>query len=193
MALVTRFELVQVLPCLADSTKIRLVAELNADIEMALPYLNAVIKAAVYNHAGKALAVKKHGMFFTFRKRSITGAKLRDVEHANQELRSWIEIINDIWERRQAITPSFERRMQLTALQIYRALPATNCKECGYNHCLAFAAKLLSDSVSVMACKPLFTMEWRAKRLELLELLEGAGYSVPAEFMGSTKWHRDPS
>ena len=70
-------------------------------------------------------------MFFTFRGRSINATKLRDVEHANQELHSWMEIINGTWESRTTLTPSFERRIQLTALQIYQALPATNFKECG--------------------------------------------------------------
>jgi|WetSurMetagenome_2_1015567.scaffolds.fasta_scaffold19007_3 ArsR family metal-binding transcriptional regulator len=183
MALVDRFELVQVLPCLADGSKIRITAELGTDIEEALPYLNSVIKSAVYNSIGKSLTIKKDGMFFTFRGRSINATKLRDVDHANQELHSWIELINRTWERRQMITPSFERRMELTALQIFRALPSTNCKQCGFVHCLAFAVKLLSDSVSVMACRPLFTPEWRAKRLVLLEILDAAGYPVPPEFM----------
>ena len=187
MALVTRYEITQVLPCLADGLKIRITAELDADIEAALPYLNSSIKAAAYNPLGKALMVRKEAMFFTFRGRSINATKLRDVEHANQELHSWIEIINETWERRKTITPSFEGRVQLTALQIYRALPATNCKECGRMHCLAFAAMLLSEETSVMACKPLFTPEWRSKRLAMLELLEGAGYAIPAEFMGPTQ------
>jgi ArsR family metal-binding transcriptional regulator len=187
MALVTRYEITQVLPCLADGMKIRITAELDADIETALPYLNSSMKTAVYNPLGKALTVRKEGMFITFRGRSINATKLRDVEHANRELHSWIEVINDTWERRTTITPSFERRIQLTALQIYQALPATNCKECGRMHCLAFAAMLLSEEASIMACTPLFTPEWRSKRLAMLELLEGAGYTVPTEFMGIPK------
>jgi ArsR family metal-binding transcriptional regulator len=182
MALVARFELVQVLPCLADGTKIRVTAELNADIVPVFPYLNAVIKTAVYNPAGKSLTLKKDGMLFAFRGRSIQGAKLRDVEHANQEMRSWMEVINEIWERRQEIEPSYERRMQPTALQIYQSLPGIHCRECGCTHCLAFAAKLLSEEASMMACKPLFTPEWREKRIKLLEILESAGYAVPSYF-----------
>lgn len=36
---------------------------------------------------------------------------------------------------------------------------------------------------SVLACRPLFTPEFRGKRVKLLELLEEAGYEVPAEFL----------
>jgi ArsR family metal-binding transcriptional regulator len=183
MPIVNRCELVQVLPCLADSSKIRITAELDSDIEPVLPYLNSVLKGAVYNPAGKSLTIKKDGMFFTFRGRSINATKLRDVDHANQELHAWIALVNETWERHPLITPVFERRVELTALQIYKALPATNCRQCGFPTCLAFAVKLLSDSVSVLVCKPLFTPEWRHKRLVLLEILDGAGCAVPAEFM----------
>ncbi len=32
--------------------------------------------------------------------------------------------------------------MALTGLEIYKLLPKTNCKECGFPTCLAFAMKL---------------------------------------------------
>ncbi|MCX6013787.1 MAG: acetyl-CoA decarbonylase/synthase complex subunit gamma [Chloroflexi bacterium] len=42
--------------------------------------------------------------------------------------------------------------MALTGVQIYKFLPKTNCKECGYPTCLAFAMKLASRSVELTAC-----------------------------------------
>ena len=94
-----------------------------------------------------------------------------------------VDQANDVWERRAEITPSYERGVQLNALMLYKGLPATNCKECGDPSCLAFAAKLLSGEASVLACKPLFTPKFREKRVALLELLEGAGYEIPPEFL----------
>ncbi|MGD8793043.1 MAG: (Fe-S)-binding protein, partial [Anaerolineae bacterium] len=32
--------------------------------------------------------------------------------------------------------------MAMSGLQIYKLLPKTNCKDCGYPTCLAFAMKL---------------------------------------------------
>ncbi|RMG89722.1 MAG: hypothetical protein D6708_09515, partial [Candidatus Dadabacteria bacterium] len=93
--------------------------------------------------------------------------------------------LNEVWERRDEITPSYDRGLQLTALQIYKGLPGANCRECGEPSCLAFAAKLLADEVSVLACRPLFTPAFRDRRVKLLELLEGAGYEVPPEFLSA--------
>ncbi len=42
--------------------------------------------------------------------------------------------------------------MALTGLQIYKLLPQTNCKECGYPTCLAFAMKLAAKQVALDLC-----------------------------------------
>ena len=42
--------------------------------------------------------------------------------------------------------------MALTGLQIYKLLPQTNCKECGYPTCLAFAMKLAQKGAELDAC-----------------------------------------
>jgi len=42
--------------------------------------------------------------------------------------------------------------MALTGLQIQKLLPKTNCKECGYNTCLAFAMKLVAKKVDLADC-----------------------------------------
>jgi acetyl-CoA decarbonylase/synthase complex subunit gamma len=42
--------------------------------------------------------------------------------------------------------------MALSGLEIYKLLPKTNCKECGFPTCLAFAMKLSQKQVELSAC-----------------------------------------
>ncbi len=42
--------------------------------------------------------------------------------------------------------------MALTGIQIYKFLPKTNCKECGFPTCLAFAMKLAAAGVELSVC-----------------------------------------
>lgn len=42
--------------------------------------------------------------------------------------------------------------MALTGLQIYKLLPKTNCKECGFPTCLAFAMKLAAKQADLSQC-----------------------------------------
>jgi len=51
--------------------------------------------------------------------------------------------------------------MALTGLEIYKLLPKTNCKECGFPTCLAFAMKLAQKGTELDKC-PYVTDETRA-------------------------------
>jgi len=55
--------------------------------------------------------------------------------------------------------------MALTGIQIYKLLPQTNCKECGFPTCLAFAMKLAAKQVELSAC-PYVTPESKAQLAE---------------------------
>ncbi len=68
--------------------------------------------------------------------------------------------------------------MALTGLEIYKLLPQTNCKECGFPTCLAFAMKLAAKQAELSAC-PYVSEESKA-RLEAasappIRLVELAG------------------
>ena len=41
--------------------------------------------------------------------------------------------------------------MALTGIEIFKMLPKTNCKECGYPTCLAFAMALASGKAELIA------------------------------------------
>jgi ArsR family metal-binding transcriptional regulator len=184
MPLVGSYEIVTVEPYSGETSEISVIANLDACIGEALPYLNAAIARAVFNPGGKTLTFKKEGMTITLLVDRITVTKLRDLDHAHEELKGLLGLVNDVWERRGEITPSFDRRAQLTALQVYKGLPATNCKECGEPSCLAFAAKVLSGETSPIACRPLLAAEFQGKRSIFVQLLTGAGYEVPPELKG---------
>ncbi|NOX60328.1 MAG: acetyl-CoA decarbonylase/synthase complex subunit gamma [Chloroflexi bacterium] len=52
--------------------------------------------------------------------------------------------------------------MALSGIQIYKLLPQTNCKECGFPTCLAFAMKLAAKQVELAAC-PYVSEEAKSK------------------------------
>ena len=171
-------------PCIADPDKIRLFAEMSTDIGEVMPYLNAVMKNATYNKNGPNLTFMKEFRLVTLYPRKITMAKALNTTDAWQVL-SWIkDMINDVHERRDSITPDHELRSRPTALQIYGWLPKTNCKDCGELTCLAFAVKLLLGQKSIEQCTPLFSPEHAERREAMLEIVAAIGYEVP-EKLGS--------
>ncbi|MDI6696780.1 MAG: acetyl-CoA decarbonylase/synthase complex subunit gamma [Anaerolineales bacterium] len=75
--------------------------------------------------------------------------------------------------------------MALSGIQIYKLLPQTNCKECGFPTCLAFAMKLAAKQVELSAC-PYVSEESKAQLAESaappirLVTLKSDGYEVKA-------------
>ena len=55
--------------------------------------------------------------------------------------------------------------MALSGIQIYKMLPQTNCKECGFATCLAFAMKLAAKQAELDDC-PYVTEESKAQLAE---------------------------
>jgi len=51
--------------------------------------------------------------------------------------------------------------MALSGLDIYKLLPKTNCRECGFATCLAFAMQLAKKTVSLEKC-PYVTVDAKA-------------------------------
>lgn len=180
---VTEIKIIKILPCIADPNKIRFHASLNRDISEILPYLNAILDSAIYNHYGKTLTVKKDGRIISIYSYDIHGAKINDEEDARQILKWLREKINYCYKNKDKIEPNFKRRQSLQPVDIYKLLPGLNCKQCGEATCFAFAIKLANEEINIMRCAPIFLSQYQENRRILLQLLKSSGYNVPSVFV----------
>ncbi len=80
-----------------------------------------------------------------------------------------------------------EKSKKLSPLEVYNLLPKTNCKECGYPSCIAFATNLLLGKNKLEDCPPLFRDPKYAANLEKLKTL-----LKPMEEMAETGIKLDP-
>ena len=176
--LLESYNITHVHPCLADTQKIRVIAEVSGEIHEAFPYLNATLKGCIYNHPAFTLTIKKDGKLFTLHAHHITLAKIEDEKEAEEILRWLKDLINETYENRGRIEPNFSKGAELKGLDIYKLLPRTSCKNCGELTCLAFAVKLVGQEIEIGKCVPLFSEAYQEKRQVLLELLGAAGYDV---------------
>ena len=161
-------------PCEPGAERWSAKAALAEDIGDALPYLNATLKGAIYNHATRALTWRMGRHAIAIRPREIAISNLRDKDAAATEVQRVADIVNRTWERHAEITPSVEMRQRLKPMDVYKLLPATNCKACGQPTCFTFALKVTAGEVEPEQCTPLFTDTYGDKREKLLVLLEEA-------------------
>ena len=169
--LVREIRIVQVMDCLADPEKIRVVAELSCDVGEALPYLAALLPWAGYNHAAGLLTLVLEGRLITVYPRLVTLAKARDEDDARTVL-SWLrERLNEAWARRGELAPVLERRRAPRILDVYRLLPGGNCRCCGEATCMALAGRLLFGEGRLDDCPRLAEAAFARNRALLAEWL----------------------
>ena len=162
-------------PCVADLTKIRLIAHISGNLADAFPYLNAEMREASYNHNGPTFTFMMGYRMISLYPRRIAIAKADEIVDAWRTLETIRCRVNDAWSRRAEITPSFEMREKPPALEIFKRLPRTNCRACGEQTCLAFAVKLWTGGGQPSQCKPVFEGTHPHLRPALVEICRGLG------------------
>ncbi|MCL5742419.1 MAG: hypothetical protein M1541_00630 [Acidobacteria bacterium] len=166
-------------PCMADETKVRLVAHLSGDLTEVLPYLNAEMRQACYNARGPSLTFMEGYRLVTIYARRVALGKADDIVDACRVLKDLRARMNRVWARRAAITPSREMRSKPPVLEVYKRLPRTNCGNCGEATCMAFAAKLWTGEGKLSRCTPVFEGDYRHLRGALVEICAGLGVWEP--------------
>jgi ArsR family metal-binding transcriptional regulator len=152
-------------------------AELSNDIREALPYLNAVIEQAVYNPALPSLTFHRSGKYIIIAPTEIKITQTTTKEEAQASLDELTGYINEVWAKREAIVPVYERRElnEVKARDILKFLPRTNCRECGLPTCFAFAMALINRQKKLRDCPPLSSPEFAEKMQALVDLLRTGG------------------
>jgi len=168
-----------------DSSKevLHAIATFTADISPSFPYVNAELGGWDYDQANQVLMLKlSEGKWITLHPHKIAIRGARDMEEA-QALFAWIQgQINDIYERRETITPRYVSQAGLKIMEILKLLPMTNCKACGYATCMAYGAALREGEVRLEDCPPLWEEKYREKREKLEVYLQSYGWRALDEF-----------
>jgi ArsR family metal-binding transcriptional regulator len=176
-----KVEIVQFLPCVYSGF-IRFHASVSNDVSPVFPYLNRLLKSAIYNPNAQTLTIKKEGSLITLFSNQITAGKVPDARKAHEIIEWLADMINDTYGRRGEIEPLTERRAELSAIDVYKLLPGGNCRKCGELTCMAFAVKVVGQQAGVVKCSELFNGSRKEKRNYLLKLLRDTGYAVPEVF-----------
>ena len=167
---VGRLVIAYVAPCVAADDELRLTAHVAGDLGPVLPYLNAVMPAGTYAPAGPTFTWMEGQRLITLSPRRVAVSRVVEMVDAWRTLESIRRRVLDVWHRRDAIEPSTERRVQVTALEVYRRTPQINCGACGEPTCMAFAVRLVAGEQRPAHCTPAFEGDYRHLRAGLEEI-----------------------
>ena len=144
---------------------------LSIDISRVFPYLNTVLDDTLYDHENQIL-IGTHGkQRYAFRPDEIQIASANEPSKITHQIDAIINLINKTWDDRDRIEPSARERSTPAVYDIFKSLPGSNCRECGYPTCLAFAALLAAAEIHPDDCPLLKEAEYADGRFRLFELL----------------------
>ncbi|MEW5800693.1 MAG: (Fe-S)-binding protein [bacterium] len=134
---------------------------LDTDVSELFPYINAVIRQRSDSHPFKNVRYfdKPHYIIFLldgyhcalYPDRAIT-APFHDRDEAVGFIQKLMDFLNDLFVKKDSIEPDYTKYQPPPVLEIYKQLPRTNCRECGFASCMAFAAALSSGQTDYNAC-----------------------------------------
>ncbi|MEJ8554188.1 (Fe-S)-binding protein [Tepidibacter sp. Z1-5] len=163
-------------PCTADAERIRFKAKFSIDISEILPYINSVVKDAIYNKKIQSLTIRKEFRIITIYGNDLAVSKAVNESEAYEIMDLVKDLVNNTYERKDEIEPLYEMREKPDILEVYKYLPKLNCKKCGEATCLAFSSKLLSGMQNIKKCGPIHEEDNKEKLYEVENMLQIMGY-----------------
>ena len=140
------------IPCEIGSEEWKLTCEVSKNLSDFLSYLNGYIKKGIHDP-------KANTFVFTFEnhKVSVTNdkvmiARIKSQDEGKKLAQKVIDFLNEVYAKKDEITPDFERREPPKAIDIYKLLPKTNCRKCGEPTCFVFATKLSQGDHEIEDC-----------------------------------------
>lgn len=165
--LVTRYQTRFVRPPNPCAQYLRCYAQPDGDLSEVLPYLNTRLKGHEFCPELPSLTLKYRAKMITLTAHEIAINIVKDQAEAEEVLEWLRQEINDAWERRGEIVPSFEVAAPPRIFEIFKILPHTNCRACGQPTCMVFAVQVSQGAQGFTDC-PHLDQENRRKLREYL-------------------------
>lgn len=126
--------------------------QLAEDLSPLFPYINAVADHSRFYERPVYIKFVFEKRLCAFYAKEGAFSPIGDMAQALDFLSKLFEFIGDIARRRPGIVPSHKKFKPSSALDIYRLLPGSNCRMCGFSTCMAFAAALSRQFTSIVNC-----------------------------------------
>jgi len=126
--------------------------EVDNDLTPLFPLINGGVDKAKYYAAPDRVQFVLEDVQCTLYSHEIIAAAFHDYDYAIVFCDRLVSFLNSLYERKETIKPDFKKIKPLSPFDIYKLLPRTNCRKCGFPSCLAFAAALSKSKTNIAKC-----------------------------------------
>ncbi len=126
--------------------------KLENDVSEIFPFLNAEIEHA------RLFDNPEHIQFmFGMSKCTVYPLEVIAVPFSSEKdalrfIDALINLFNDLYVKKDSIKPNYKKFKSVSVLDVFKLLPGTNCRECGFTTCMAFAAALTQSKTGPDQC-----------------------------------------
>ena len=164
-------EVRQLLPCIADTSKFRIIARVSPPLGSALKLLEPIFPRARYSEKIGALIIQKGNILITiYGLGNITMTMIKSEQEASDQLDELKKAINDAIAK--GVTPVPREKIKVDHSEIYQYLPKTDCRICGDQSCYSFAIRLVGRETTLDKCTPLLDAKYATNMEHLRAMLE---------------------
>jgi ArsR family metal-binding transcriptional regulator len=147
-------EIRQLLPCIADSSKFRVIANMTPPLGGILKILEPIFPRGNYSDIKDSLIVKRGEIITTiFGSGKVSMRMIKNEDEAREELENLRNNINEAILK--GVVPAPREKIRVELMDIYKYLPQTNCGKCDEQGCYSFAIKFMAGQVTLEKCTPL--------------------------------------
>ncbi len=126
--------------------------ELETDIREIFPYINSVTPGARFHDQPEHIFFLFNGIHCTLYPKDIIAAPFSSKEDTHAFFEKFCNFINDLDSRRTEIVPDHRKYRPISVVDVFKLLPQTNCQDCGYKTCLAFAGAMRQGETTPEKC-----------------------------------------
>lgn len=164
-------ELRQLLPCIADQTKFRIIARFDPPLGGALKLLEPLFPRARYSEKIGALIIQKGNILITiYPTGNVAMTMIKSESEAREILADLRKTINEAIDK--GVTPVPREKARVDHAEIYKYLPKTNCQTCNEQSCYSFAIRLVARDIGLEKCTPLLEAKYATNLEHIRALLE---------------------
>ncbi|MBI4776217.1 MAG: hypothetical protein HY788_18900 [Deltaproteobacteria bacterium] len=125
---------------------------LDNDVASLFPYINSQCKDAKFHDSPEYIQFVMDSIICTLYPVDVIAAPFSNRDQALGFADRLVAFLNDLHINRDSIEPNHRKFRPLSAIDIYRLLPRTNCGQCGFPACLAFAGAMSRGRVFPNRC-----------------------------------------
>lgn len=126
--------------------------KLTTDVSQLFPYINGVINDAMYFEKPHHIRFSLDGFICTLYHDTVNVRFFEDREQTLTFIIHLIDFLNTLYRGNDSLSPNHKKYTSVSALDVFKLLPQTSCRECGFKTCMAFALAVSKNQAIPEQC-----------------------------------------